>query len=95
VKFASDRAGLYGDYENAMKACGHELKGLTALASLYVSGLHVPLCCLITHRGSRAAAMALLPVSGVDTLVFGSADAGAVVLDRSPELRAIAEKAGR
>jgi hypothetical protein len=42
-KFAIDNHGLYGGDENAMKAAGHDLKGLQNYFHTNIPGLHVPL----------------------------------------------------
>lgn len=80
-KFALDEHKLYGDsVERAMKAAGHEIKGLTCLLDweLKTVGLHAikwPLMVLIDHRGYRLIAMSMLPL-GKSTLCYGSDDAG-------------------
>eukprot|EP01127_Copromyxa_protea_P017015 TRINITY_DN5149_c0_g4_i2.p1 TRINITY_DN5149_c0_g4~~TRINITY_DN5149_c0_g4_i2.p1 ORF type:complete len:1162 (-),score=193.15 TRINITY_DN5149_c0_g4_i2:138-3623(-) len=76
-KFAVDNKGIYGwDDEAAAKAAGHEMKGLMGYYHCRVAELRFPLMALIDYRGYRLVAMSLLPVSGKDTLVYGSDNGG-------------------
>ncbi|KAL6062793.1 Clu domain-containing protein [Balamuthia mandrillaris] len=99
-KFARDTSGLYNnDAGLAGKVASHELKGLGACLNSRASwsshkgsqstgasgGLCFPLACLIDHRGFRLLASALLPISGVSTLVYGSADGGRTVFSPGGE----------
>ncbi|GAM20836.1 hypothetical protein SAMD00019534_040110 [Acytostelium subglobosum LB1] len=77
-KLALDSQGLYVGDHNAMKAAGHELKGLMSYYNARVEGLHHPLMTLIDYRGFRLVAMSLLPISG-ETIVYGSSDGGITV----------------
>ena len=63
----------------AAKACGNELKGLSAVfqASSELD-IRVPLMCLVDFSGFRISAQAFLPV-GSDTLVYGSRDGGKTI----------------
>ncbi|KAF2073114.1 hypothetical protein CYY_005583 [Polysphondylium violaceum] len=74
-KLALDTQGLYVGDQNAMKAAGHELKGLMSYYNCRVDGLHHPLMALIDYRGYRLVAMSLLPINS-DTIVYGSSDGG-------------------
>ncbi len=49
-KFPNDSYGLYGTEEAAMKASGHEFKGLMSYIDCRVEGLHFPLMVLIDYR---------------------------------------------
>eukprot|EP01132_Coremiostelium_polycephalum_P007447 gene7447-9152_t len=77
-KLALDSQGLYCGDQNAMKAAGHELKGLMSYYNCRVDGLHHPLMALIDYRGYRLVAMSLLPINS-DTIVYGSSDGGITV----------------
>ncbi|EFA85283.1 Histidine kinase A [Heterostelium album PN500] len=77
-KLALDSQGLYVGDQNAMKAAGHELKGLMSYYNARVEGLHHPLMALIDYRGYRLVAMSLLPITG-ETIVYGSSDGGITV----------------
>ncbi len=75
---------MYGGHERndaaAAKACGNELKGLSAVFQACAElDLRVPLMCLVDFSGFRISAQAFLPVGG-DTLVYGSRDAGKTIL---------------
>eukprot|EP01113_Clastostelium_recurvatum_P028334 TRINITY_DN3429_c0_g1_i2.p1 TRINITY_DN3429_c0_g1~~TRINITY_DN3429_c0_g1_i2.p1 ORF type:complete len:2680 (+),score=686.41 TRINITY_DN3429_c0_g1_i2:120-8159(+) len=82
-KFACDWLGFYGGDENAMKAGGHELKGLMRYCSH--EGIHVPLMALVDYRGFRLVAMSILPI-GADSIVYGSCDGGQTVHAPRPEV---------
>ena len=73
-KFATDWQGLYRGDHNAMKAGANELRAL--MRYFGEQGLCVPLMCLVDYRGYRLVAVSLLPIDGVKTLKYGSADAG-------------------
>ncbi len=79
-KFAIDSQGLYGSDEFAAKAASHELLGIQAILSKIVDQeidrLTVPLTALIDWNGFRLIASAVLPISGAETLCYGSADGG-------------------
>lgn len=49
-KFPDDKHGLYGGDEGAMKASGHELKGLMSYIDCRIERLHFPLMVLIDYR---------------------------------------------
>ena len=57
-----------------MKAGANELRAL--MRYFGEQGLCVPLMCLVDYRGYRLVAVSILPIQGVKTLVYGSADAG-------------------
>ena len=62
--------------ENAMKAAGHELRGLNAYLSLGLErGILFPIFCVIDYLGCRLAAASQIPISS-DTLVYGSNNVG-------------------
>lgn len=83
-KFALDTRGLYGGDENAMKAAGHELKGLQAMYQGGIAlNLNFPLMAVIDYRGYRVVAEALLPISK-ETIIYGSSDAGNTVHNSDP-----------
>lgn len=84
-KFATDARGIYSGDEFAMKAAGHELKGLINFYKVHHFGICVPLMTIIDYRGFRLVAQALLPI-GDDTLVYGSSDAGVNVRTDSREI---------
>jgi len=83
-KLALDTQGLYVGDQNAMKAAGHELKGLMSYYNCRVDGLHHPLMALIDYRGYRLVAMSLLPINS-DTIVYGSSDGGISVHNTNME----------
>lgn len=77
-KFALDVVGLYGGDDYAAKVAKHELRGLNAIASAHVPGVHVPLQAVYDYMGYRVTATALLPIDS-DTLKHGSSDGGETV----------------
>lgn len=79
--------------EKAMKAGGHELKGLEGYFHSGVDALHCPLMVIIDFRGYRLTAMSTLPI-GTDTLLYGSGDAGKTVKADNVLLNEAMEKAG-
>ncbi|ELR18277.1 uncharacterized protein ACA1_370310 [Acanthamoeba castellanii str. Neff] len=79
--------------EKAMKAGGHELKGLEGYFHSGVDALHCPLMVIIDFRGYRLTAMSTLPI-GIDTLLYGSGDAGKTVKADNVLLNEAMEKAG-
>ncbi|EGG19006.1 Histidine kinase A [Cavenderia fasciculata] len=82
-KLALDSQGLYAGDKNAMKAAGHELKGLMSYYNARVEDLHHPLMALIDYRGYRLVAMSLLPINS-ETIVYGSSDGGITVHSEDP-----------
>eukprot|EP01127_Copromyxa_protea_P018085 TRINITY_DN5615_c0_g1_i5.p1 TRINITY_DN5615_c0_g1~~TRINITY_DN5615_c0_g1_i5.p1 ORF type:complete len:1747 (+),score=336.92 TRINITY_DN5615_c0_g1_i5:29-5269(+) len=91
-KFALDEEGLYGDDDNAMKAAGHELRGLMCYYNCHIPQLHLPLMCLVDYRGFRLVAMSLLPINK-NTLIYGSDDAGKNVHNDDPEFASLMKEA--
>jgi hypothetical protein len=62
---------------------GHELKGLRAYFGWFFNrgmignaGCSFPLAAVIDFKGHRITALAVLPVNGSDSLIYGSDDAG-------------------
>eukprot|EP00002_Diphylleia_rotans_P010475 TRINITY_DN2096_c0_g1_i1.p1 TRINITY_DN2096_c0_g1~~TRINITY_DN2096_c0_g1_i1.p1 ORF type:complete len:1430 (-),score=323.34 TRINITY_DN2096_c0_g1_i1:230-4081(-) len=94
-KLATDKHGLYGGLENAQKAANHELRSLIAIYNCGVPGLHVPLMAIISHRGLRLIAETLVPVRGMETIKYGSADQGRTVHADAAELNKKIEELGR
>jgi Clustered mitochondria/Translation initiation factor eIF3 subunit 135 len=79
-KYARDLHGLYQGDEFAMKAAGHELRGLNA----YVSGgaayrIRFPMMCLVDVAGWRIMACSLLPIVRGRTIMYGSEDTAKTV----------------
>jgi hypothetical protein len=72
---------LYGTEENAMKATKLDFQGCAAVTDSIVTGIRTPLMSLITYRGCRILAMSVLPIQGEKTQVYGTANAGAKVLN--------------
>jgi len=66
--------------ENAMRAAGHELKGMIAMSKCHVDDLCLPLMCLIDYLGFRLVAMSTLPISR-QSIVYGSSDGAAIHAD--------------
>eukprot|EP01133_Synstelium_polycarpum_P007370 gene7370-8589_t len=79
-KFAFDVYGIYGGDAFAMKAAGHELKGLMGYFNCNIEGLYLPLMALIDYMGYRLIATSQLAI-GPGTLVYGSDDQGENVHD--------------
>lgn len=82
-KVALDSRGIYGGDHNAMKAAGHELKGLMSYFNCQVEGLNVPLMAIIEYKGFSVTAMSLLPIEKT-TIVYGSSNSGRTVANSSP-----------
>ena len=85
VLFKLGNGDLFKDYPDplyiANKIQGHELKGLKSYFGLFFNkgtlGLvSFPLMALIDFKGHRITAMSELPISGHDTLILGSMNAG-------------------
>eukprot|EP01125_Pyxidicula_operculata_P011795 TRINITY_DN385_c1_g1_i1.p1 TRINITY_DN385_c1_g1~~TRINITY_DN385_c1_g1_i1.p1 ORF type:complete len:1249 (+),score=314.60 TRINITY_DN385_c1_g1_i1:1159-4905(+) len=93
-KFALDLAGIYGGDQNAMKAAGHELKGLMCFYNCQIPELNVPLMALIDYRGFRVVAMSVLPVKK-DSIIYGSQDGGVTVHADNPKLNSLMKMAGK
>ena len=100
-KFATDKDGIYGyRTSSAMKAAGHDLKGLICYANCKIPELRLPLMCLVDYRGYRLIALSLLPLDK-DSLILGSSNAGSsfhVQFDAenfAPELSDHLEQAAR
>lgn len=68
--------------EAAMKAASNELAGLVHVFKCAISAVHLPLSALIDLKGYRLAAFALLPIDKT-TIVYGSADGGKNVVNKS------------
>ena len=82
-KFADgDTFSTYPDpLHIANKVQGHELKGLRAYFGWFfnrglLGSASFPLAALIDYKGHRITALAVLPVSGSSSLIYGSDDAG-------------------
>jgi len=86
LQFNYDFNNLYGGDEFAMKAAGHDLKGLIHYLHTAVDGLHYPLMLLINYIGYRITAVSILPINQ-GTLRYGSDNGGIVVKDESAYLR--------
>eukprot|EP01132_Coremiostelium_polycephalum_P010968 gene10968-13435_t len=87
-KFAVDIYGIYGGDAFAMKAAGHELKGLMAYFNCQIEGLFLPLMALIDYMGYRLIATSQLAIDCDKTLVYGSNDGGEIVHDKNEEMSA-------
>ena len=74
--------GKEANDEAAMKAASNELAGLVHVFKCAVSAVHLPLAALIDLKGYRLAAFALLPIDKT-TIVYGSADGGKNVVNKS------------
>jgi len=97
-KFAIDSGNLFeGDELATYKFAGQDLLCLNAYSDITISlskktvkeedslgNLCFPLCCLIDYRGFRLIAVALLPIRGAKTLVYGSSTAGEEVVNKNP-----------
>ncbi|KAL6070346.1 Clu domain-containing protein [Balamuthia mandrillaris] len=77
-KYALDWQNIYGGDDNAMKAAGHELKGLINMYSVRAKGVCFPLMALVDYRGFRLIALSKLPI-GDETVIYGSGDGGRAV----------------
>eukprot|EP01127_Copromyxa_protea_P020893 TRINITY_DN703_c1_g1_i2.p1 TRINITY_DN703_c1_g1~~TRINITY_DN703_c1_g1_i2.p1 ORF type:complete len:1017 (-),score=227.10 TRINITY_DN703_c1_g1_i2:65-3115(-) len=93
-KFAIDTEGIFGGDELASyKNAGQELLCLNAYSNLTLypttdkptPDFSFPLCALIDYRGFRLISMALLPIEGGSSLIYGSADGADTVLNTDPE----------
>lgn len=74
----------------ASKACGNELKGLSAVFQASPElDIRVPLMCLVDFSGFRISAQAFLPV-GSETLIYGSRDGGKTILSGKGHPRVLA-----
>jgi len=91
-KFALDEHNMYNGDENAMKAAGHELRGLMCYYNCHIPELHLPLMCLVDYRGFRLVAMSHLPISR-KTLIYGSSNAGKTVYNLDPVFASLMERA--
>lgn len=85
---------MYGSDANAAKAAGHEFKSSAAFFDLDLPDVQIPLMAIIDYRGFRVTATSLLPISGRDTLIYGSCDAGKTVQTTDPHFNDLMERAG-
>jgi len=88
-----DDHGLYAGDAGAMKAAGHELKGLKSYLQLGLPTLRTPLMVLLDTKGTRLIACSKVPIGG-ETLAYGSGDAGSTVQCR-PEVQGLMAEAGK
>ncbi len=80
-KYARDSYGLYGGDTPAQKAASNELRALNAVVDCNISELHVTLSTLFSIRGHVIMAIAICPISGQQSLVYGSCDAGKSIVN--------------
>lgn len=88
---AGTGTALYSDDDAAAKEAGHQLRSLVraARASHEVSGaprsrrICLPLMMLVDWLGCRLVAVSQVPIDGARSLVYGSADGGRTIVDRS------------
>lgn len=94
-KVCSNRDGIYGpnDYD-ARKPAGLEILHCAAMLQFRRLGLYTPLICAVDFKGVRLSCQTVVPIDD-STLVMGSTDAGANVVDRDPDARAILAHVGR
>jgi tetratricopeptide (TPR) repeat protein len=85
ILFKIPDGSMFSSYPDPMfianKVQGHELKGLKAYFGWFfnratVGVVSFPLTAVIDFKGYRITAMTLLPISGSQTLIYGSDDAG-------------------
>jgi hypothetical protein len=69
-----------------MKAAKNEIKGLEAHSATNIDGLNYPLMALIDFKGYRVVASSLLPISGFQTLKYGSCDGGVRIMRAKVQL---------
>lgn len=93
-KIAIDKIGMYGSDANAAKAAGHEFKSSAAFFDLALPDVQIPLMAIIDYRGFRVTATSLLPISGRETLIYGSCDAGKTVQTTDLHFNDLMERAG-
>jgi len=91
VKLATNHGGLVDGDEEAGKSASHRLKGLLTLISCYIDHLHVPLTCIINFLGYTAVVSSIVPLSN-NTLVYGTGDGGATVIDSDPKMSELMKK---
>lgn len=77
-KFALDTEGFYASDEGAVRAAGHELKGVQAYYNTRIPMLKTPLMVLIDYRGFRLTCISLVPIDK-NTIRYGSCDGGLTV----------------
>jgi hypothetical protein len=100
-KFARCQHGLFGgDDALAAKAACNELRHLNAVAAARAKlpglrHLHTPLCAVLLIGGHCVVAAAWTPLSGRQSLVAGSDDAGDTLQDPPPRMKALMETLGR
>jgi hypothetical protein len=85
ILFKIPDGSMFSAYPDPMfianKIQGHELKGLKAYFGWFFNRASLglvsfPLTAIIDYKGYRITAMTLLPISGSETLIYGSDDAG-------------------
>jgi len=93
-KFATDCHGLYGSDDLAHKAASNEHRAINAIVECNVKGLHITLSSLSYIRGNCIMAIAIVPVDGLKTLVYGSCDAGHSFETSSPIMNELMQELG-
>ena len=78
-KYATDVHGLYGSEFAAQKAASNELRAINAIIDQNLTELHITLTALFLIRGHAVCAIAICPIAGSATCVYGSPDAGKCV----------------
>jgi hypothetical protein len=86
---------IYETEENAIKSTKLDFQGCAAVTDSIVSGIRTPLMSLITYRGHRILAMSILPIEGEGTQVYGTANAGAKVLNEDEKFNDFANDLAR
>ena len=83
-----------GDDDKAIKAAGHELRGLISYYQCHMKNLHFPLMVLVDYMGYRLIAQSILPIER-STIIYGSYNAGRTVYDLDPGFNRIMAEAAR
>jgi tetratricopeptide (TPR) repeat protein len=85
-KFATDETGFFQSHKAASKVAGNELRGLISYFDSSPEGLSFPLMCLLDFKGYRLVCSSYLPISGQETLVYGSSNGGKDFVNNSPKM---------
>ena len=101
-KFATDVHGFYGGDSFAQKEAGHAMSSISSIVGHFAHAdkssaekLSLPLIATIDFLGHRITAMPILPISGHDSLLHGSMDAGQTLNVSDPTVEELMEQIGQ
>ena len=94
-KIACDEHQIYGSDTLASKGATNELRAIRSVRQCHIPFLHTTLSGLFYIHGYHVMAIALAPIRGKHSLVYGSSDAGKTVHNKSESMRKYIEQLAR